>query len=266
VIVKLLCATAHTDLIFSYWEKCIEQLIAALSLPITAQYLGSLLVAGSFVVLGWIMLSIARPSWDVRRPAPPISTVPSTTTLHRESLDHENLQIWAPRLGIAFVLSGAFMFALEAANDIPKGSSWDWEHLAAFPIAGAVGAILAFVLALAVAAVKRALGKSPKTAKWAARFLGSVPDVPAGPVTVLTAGAPGILLLALAAVAGGAAGGTRPRRRRTACCAPEKRPNEHCSRPVDYASLVCNQLQHRRCCLSRIDRAQAKSKGEAALE
>jgi hypothetical protein len=209
VIVKLLGATAHTELFFSDWEKFAKYLIETLPLQhwTTEQYLGSLLLAGSLVVLGWIMFSIARPSWDVRRPAPPISTVPSTTTLHRESLDRENLQIWAPRLGIAFVLSGAFMFALETANDIPKGSSWDWKHLAAFPIAGAVGAILAFVLALAVAAVKRALGKSPKTARWAARFLGYVPDVPPGPVTVLTAGAPAVLLLALAAVAGGAAGG-----------------------------------------------------------
>jgi Patatin-like phospholipase len=195
VIAKLLCAIASTDLFFSDWEKCTKHLIEALSLKrwTTAGYLGSLLLAGSLVVLGWIMFSIARPSWDVRRPA-----------------NRENLQIWAPRLGIACVLSGAFMFALEAANDIPKGpapSSWGWEHLAAFPIAGAVGAILAFVLALAVAAVKRALGKSPKTAKWTARFLGYVPEVPPGPVTVPTAGARAIFLLALAAVVGGAAAG-----------------------------------------------------------
>jgi hypothetical protein len=194
VIVKLLGATAHsTDLLFFVWEKRIQQLIEPLLLQhwTTKAYLGSLLLAGSLVVLGWIMLSIARPSWDWR-PA-----------------NRENLQIWAPRLGIACVLSGAFMFALEAAHYIPKGPapSWDWGPLAAFPIAGAVGAILAFVLALAVAAVKRALGKSPKTAKWTARFLGCVPDVPPGPVTVPTAGARAILLLALAAVAGGAAGG-----------------------------------------------------------
>ena len=203
VIVKLFGAAAHDIRLFAGWETWTNDLIGGwLQRWLDAKYLPSLLLPGVFVALGWIIFSIARPSWDVRRPSPP-----PTTTAYRESL----AQIWVPRLGIAFVLVGALMFALEAANDIPQKegspSSWNWWRFAAFPFGGAVGAFVSFGLALGVATVKRALCKFPKTADWAARFLGHVPEVPPGPVTVPTAGARAVLFLAFAAFFAGAAGG-----------------------------------------------------------
>jgi hypothetical protein len=111
-------------------------------------------------------------------------------------------------LGIAFVLLGALIFAFVAAKDIPQGaSSWNWGRLAVFPLVGAVGALVAFVIALGVGAAKRVLCKSPKTARWAVRCLGHVPEVPPGPVTVPTAGVRAVFLLAVAAVVAGGGGG-----------------------------------------------------------
>jgi Patatin-like phospholipase len=203
--VKVFGAAAHDNRLFAGWKEWINSSIGDW-LPLSPQHLGSLLLAGVFVALGWIIFSIARPSWDVRRPSPLINTIPPATTPSRESL----AQIWAPRLGIVSVLFGAFIFALMAAKDIPQGqtnSFWNWWRFAAFPIGGAIGALVAFVLALAVATVKRALCKFPKTADWAVRFLGYVPALPPGPVTVPTAGAHAVFLLALAAIAAGVAGG-----------------------------------------------------------
>lgn len=207
LIVKFFGAAAHEDRLFGVWEKWIHGLIGDwLQHWFVAKYLGSLLLPGVFVALGWIIFSTARPSWDVRRHAPLINTIPPTAAPHHESL----AQIWAPRFGIVFVLLGALILALLAANDIPQGpipSSWNWWRLAAFPIGGAVGTLVAFVLAIGVATVKRALCKFPRIAKAAVRFLGYVPELPPGPVTVATAGARAFVLLALAAFAAGAAGG-----------------------------------------------------------
>ena len=209
VIIKLFGVASNNDFqVSAFCKTFLEYVIEAWSLKgwFTPEYLGSLLIAGVFVALGWITFSIARPSWDVRRPPPPSNAIPPTTALFHDSL----AQTWAPRLGILLVLIGALIFASEAANDIPKGQtpiSWDWKHFSIFPIGGAVGAIVSFVLALAVATVKRALGKSPKSAEWTARFLGYVPDVPPGPVTVSTAGAGAVSLLIFAIVVAGAAGG-----------------------------------------------------------
>ena len=202
------------------------------------------------------MFSIARPSWDVRRPAPR-STVSPTSALPGES----RAQVLAPRLGIAFVLLGALIFALETANDIPKGEiSWDWKRFAVFPVGGAIGAIVTFVLSVGVSALKRSLGKFPTTAEWAARFLGYAPDVPPGPVTVSTAGARAVFFLTVAAVVAGGAGGlVLGAGEELAVYLPNGQCKEHSSPSVDWASVVCDQLQRRRCCLSRPDRAQAKS-------
>ena len=196
LIVKVFDAVAHAhDKRLFAWENWANGLIGAWLKPwFAAQYSGSLLLAGVFVALGWIVFSIARPSWDVRR----------RTTSDRESL----AQTWPPRWGIGFVLFGALVFAVVAAKDVPQASfSWNWWRLAAFPFGGAVGAFVVFVLALGVAAVKRVLCNSPKTAAWATCFLGHVPELPPGPVTVPTAGARAVFLLALAALAAGGAGG-----------------------------------------------------------
>jgi Patatin-like phospholipase len=205
-IVKVLDAVAHVhDSTLFAWEKWTNDLIGAWLHPWLADHhLGSLLLPGVFVALGWIVFSIARPSWDVRRPSLPTNTIAAATTSDRESL----AQTWAPRSGIAFVLLGAVIFAFLAAKSIPQAaSSWSWERLAVFPLIGAVGALVAFVLALCVAATKRVLCKSPKTVRWAVRYLGHVPEVPPGPVTVPTAGVHAVLLLALGVVAAGGAGG-----------------------------------------------------------
>jgi Patatin-like phospholipase len=208
VIIKLFAIASNNAYLFSFWEQVHEYFIRALSLGdwFTPEYLGSLVLGGAFVALGWITFSIARPSWDVRRPPPPINANPPTTALIHGSL----AQTWAPRLGILFVLMGVLIFALEAANDIPQGSpliSWNWKRFSIFPIGGALGSIVTFVLALGVATVKRALGRSSKTAEWTKRVLGYVPEAPPGPVTVSTAGARAVFLLILAVVAAGFAGG-----------------------------------------------------------
>jgi hypothetical protein len=208
VIIKLLVVASNSDELFSYWEKIHEYLIQAWSLGdwFKREYLGSLVLGGAFVSLGWITFSIARPSWDVRRPPPQINAPSPTTPLLHDS----HAQTWAPRFGILFVLMGVLIFALEAANDIAQGPapiSWDWKRFSIFPIGGALGSVVTFVLALGVATAKRALGKSPKTAEWTARLLGYVPDVPPGPVTVSTAGARAAFLLILAVAASGFAGG-----------------------------------------------------------
>ena len=218
LIVKLFGATASHDWLFTPWENWIRSWTRYWSeLWFKTEYVGSLLLTGALVTFGWITFSIARPSWDVRRPSPAINTV----SLPRY---HESFaQVWAPRLGILLVLTGALTFALMAANDIPRGqSSWTWEQFAAFPIAGAGGALLAFVVALGVASLKRALCKSPRSGdphrmalglrlrgayEWGVRVLGVVPEVPPGPVTVPTAGARAVILLALAALVAGGAGG-----------------------------------------------------------
>jgi hypothetical protein len=207
LIVKFFGAVAHSNRLLAVWENWINYLIGEwLQRWFAAQYSGSLLLPGIFVALAWIIFSIARPSWDVRRGPSLINTIPSATMPYRES----RAQIWAPRLGIVFALLGALVFALMAAKDIPQGpapSFWNWWRFAAFPIGGAVGALITFLLALGVATVKRALCRFPKTADWAVRFLGHVPEVPPGPVTVPTAGTRAVSLLALAAVAAGVAGG-----------------------------------------------------------
>jgi hypothetical protein len=208
LIVKFLFALAH-DRNFVVWRNWIngslkDSIEDYLHQWFVAESLASFVLAGCFVALGWIIFSIARPSWDVRRPLPLINKISPATTPPRESL----AQTWAPRLGIVFVLLGAVILALLAANDIPQGpSSWNWRRLAVFPIGGAAGAFAAFALALGVAAVKRALCKYPKIAEGAMRFLGYVPELPRGPVTVPTAGAHAVFLLSLAAFAAGGAGG-----------------------------------------------------------
>ena len=207
LIVKFFGAAAHADRLFAVWDHWINHLVGAgLERWFAAQYLGGFLLPGVFVSLGWMVFSTARPSWDVRRTPSPIDVNPPTTTPHRENF----AQIWAPRLGIGSVLLGALIFALMAAKNLPQqpdASSWNWWRFAAFPIGGALGALVTFLLALGVAAIKRALGKFPETAHWTLRVLGYVPEVPPGPVTVPTAGAYAVMLLALAAFLAGGAGG-----------------------------------------------------------
>jgi hypothetical protein len=152
-------------------------------------HLGSLLIPGSLAVVGWIVLSITRPSWDVRSDSAPIK--------------------WAPRLGMGLVLLGAGIFALITAKAFSQGATppfSSWERFAIFSIGGAVAALVAFVLAVGLAIVKRALCKIPK-AKGAVCFLGYVPDAPPGLVTIATAGIWAVLWLALAATVAGFAGG-----------------------------------------------------------
>ena len=110
LIVKFFGATAHDDTLICSLGKMDQPPNWSLRCfaGLTPEYLGSLLLAGVFVAFGWIIFSIARPSWDVRRPSPLINTIPPSSTPYCESL----AQIWAPRLGIAFVLFGAFIFAL----------------------------------------------------------------------------------------------------------------------------------------------------------
>jgi hypothetical protein len=193
LIAKLFGAASHEHQPIDIWEDW-KHLTGGFANCPTAQYLGSFVLPGVFAALAWIIFSVARPSWDVRR-AP-------------ESL----AQSWAPRLGIALVLLGAILFGWIAAKDIPQWaasvpSSWSLKRFAAFPIGGAVGALFAFLLAVGVATIKRALCKIPKVAKGAVRFLGYVPEVPPGPVTVPTAGAFAVSRLALAAFAAGLGGG-----------------------------------------------------------
>src|SRR6185295_3115845 len=114
------------------------------------QHLGTFVLPGIFAGLGWIVFSIARPSWDVRQPPGPINSTASPTP---ESL----AQIWAPPVGIGLVLLGALLCAWMAAHDIPGGDSWNWWRFAAYPVGGAAGALIVFVLAIGVAHSKRAL-------------------------------------------------------------------------------------------------------------
>jgi hypothetical protein len=204
LFVKLLGAVAHGDQLFNVYDNWARKQFVDSRLEhwFSDKYICGLLLPGILVALGWITFSIARPSWDVRRTAPRTSLA---TTLDRESL----AQKWAPRLGIGFVLLGAFIFGLMTANDIPRGPnpSWNWQRFAGFSIIGALGALAAFVLAFVVAILKRQLCKLPKTAARAVRLLGHVPEVPPGPVTVPTAGVRAVFLLAFAALAAGGAGG-----------------------------------------------------------
>ena len=206
VSVKLVGAVAHEHSRIAVWESWSQFAGIKLEHLLTVQYLVCFFIPGVFAGLGWIIFSIARPSWDVRRASALVKTVRPATMPPDESL----AQKWAPRLGIALVLLGAGIFGLIAAKGIPQGralSSWSLEHFVAFMIGGAVGALVAFVLAVGVATIKRSLCKIPKVAEGVVRILGYVPEVPPGPVTVPTAGIRAVFLLAVAACLAGAAGG-----------------------------------------------------------
>jgi hypothetical protein len=199
VFAKLVGAVGHEHRLMAIWEWWEQQLQGTrFDGSVAALYLGSFLVPGVFAALGWITLSIARPSWDGRRCSAP------------ERSRKRSAEIWFPRLGIALVLIGAILFGLIVAKGIPQGparSSWNWDRFAAFPVGGSVGSLVAFTLAVGVAVFKRALCRMPKVAKGVVRFLGYVPKVPPGKVTVPTASFSAIALLAAAAGVAGAAGG-----------------------------------------------------------
>jgi hypothetical protein len=206
LIVKLFGAASHVQSVpvWEFWNSSltgtwVDSLAARYLNSFFLPYLGCFFLPGVFAALGWIIFSIARPSWDVRRVSTPINK--------RES----KAQTWPPRLGIALVLFGATVFGLIVANGITKGgqvpSSWTWERFWVFPTGGAVGSLVAFVLAVGVATVKRALCQLPRVAQRTERFIGFIPEVPPGPVTVATAGFSAVFRLALAAGVAGGAGG-----------------------------------------------------------
>jgi hypothetical protein len=206
VLAKLVGAVAHEHCVMALWEWWNKHVsIALFGNSLTASYMGCFLIPGAFAALGWITLSIARPSWDGRRCSAP--------TPSRERF----AEIWPPRLGILLVLVGAILFGLIASKSIPQGqvdvtpaadqAYWSRDRFLAFPLGGSVGAFVAFLLAVGVAVFKRTLCRTPRVAKGVIRFLGYVPEVPPGPVTVPTAGFSAIGLLAVAAAVAGGAGG-----------------------------------------------------------
>jgi hypothetical protein len=178
------------------------------------EYVGTLLIMGVFVGLGWVIFATARPSWDVRPAAASINTDPDAVTgqksvssaiagnsRHNRWYLHQvkRWQKWlsqkgglpslAPVTGIALVCFGAWIFSFMTAQHIPKTLSWNsWNvNFFEFPLTGGVGALVVFTVALYL---KRFLGKLPKS-----------------PLTVPSAGPYRTFLLAIAALMGGVAGG-----------------------------------------------------------
>jgi Patatin-like phospholipase len=181
---KLVGAVAHG---IDWWKSWNDLLIGIRFDSLAFRYMSTLLLPGVFATLGWIIFSIARPSWDVR-------WVPKTMVEHESSA-----QSLAPKWGIALVLLGAFSFAFLVGKGIPQGEahfSWSFERFVAFPIGGSVGALVAFVLAVVLATVNRARCKMPEGAEQTVRV-----------VTVPTAGVYAVSFLAVAAFVAGAAGG-----------------------------------------------------------
>jgi Patatin-like phospholipase len=65
VIIKLFLVASIDHHVFYYWEGVDDYFIRDWSLGhVKREYLGSLVLGGIFVALGWITFSIARPSWD----------------------------------------------------------------------------------------------------------------------------------------------------------------------------------------------------------
>jgi hypothetical protein len=227
LILKLMGAAAHCDWFLADWEAWTKEAIEPGSMRLfDAQLLvWPLLFPGALVVLGWVVFSIARPSWDSRRAAPPIGHLSRSNAPQ----DKHPGQDWAPLLGISLVLAGGLFFALISADEfaqMPGTTSdaarycsktffdskpfWNWPCFSAFPLAGLVGALLAFALAVSVALIRRGrckyqTGDAKKS--WALRFLGNVLEKPSSPVTVPTAGCRAVVFLALAACFAGVAGG-----------------------------------------------------------
>jgi hypothetical protein len=163
---------------------------------IAAEYVGSFLVPGVFAALGWITLSISRPSWEDASTTPEASNDPAT-------------QFWLPWVGIGLVVLGAILFGLIVPKGFPKSEahalSWNWHRFTAFPLGGGVGSFLGFLLAIAVAIARNNLRALQKDATGSGDSLQYMLEL--GQITVPTSGFGTVSLFAAAAFVAGSAGG-----------------------------------------------------------
>jgi Patatin-like phospholipase len=160
---------------------------------IAAEYVGSFLVPGVLAALGWITLSLSRPSWD------DASTIPETIP----PANDRGAQFWLPWVGIGLVVLGAILFGLIVPKRFPLGhSSWSWHRFMAFPLGGGVGSLFGFLLAIAVAIARNNRRGLPKDL---GDFLRSMLE--SGRITVPTSGFGAISLFAAAAFVAGSFGG-----------------------------------------------------------
>jgi hypothetical protein len=231
--------------VFSYeqsvWEWLMHIFLTETGLQdsVWAQYLGTFLLPGIFAAIGWIIFSVARPSWadpqassatesNSQASSATESKSQASSATKCKSKDGDGkpdaqgffarrwngflrwwkvfkdtpTEIQAPRLGMVFVLAGALLFGFIVAKSFPESSSWSWERISVFPIGGAVGSLFGFVLAFLVARIRRKLSK-----KVAEKQDEKQQDKKQDKVTVPTAGVPAVFFLALAAFAAGGAGG-----------------------------------------------------------
>jgi predicted acylesterase/phospholipase RssA len=235
LIQKLILAIAHRDWPLIRVQNWMIESLGALPIlsKFDTQVMLLLLLPGVAAVLGWVVFSIARPSWDFRGPSSSASGIPWP---HRSN-EKTPAQVWAPRLGIASVLAAAMVFAVIVAEYIPQPAlhanpvpvnpgqsrgAAPWPIWVKLSIAGAAGAFVSFILAFALGMIKTALCRAPKAEKtdsrqgkgsgrsaheWAVRCLGGVPDPSSKIVTVPTAGGGVAILFCAAAVAAAAASG-----------------------------------------------------------
>jgi hypothetical protein len=168
---------------------------------LAAQYLGSFLLPGVLATIGWIILSIFRPSWDITYASK------HTTTIRYEVSppnDHDS-KLWLAWVGIGSILLGAILFGLIVARDFTQASSWTWHRFEAFPLGGGAGAFFGFLLAVAAGNVKNRRGRMQKVAKATECPSNNAPAADA--VVVPTAGFYTVSLFALAAFVAGSIGG-----------------------------------------------------------
>jgi hypothetical protein len=166
---------------------------------IAAEYVGSFLVPGVFAALGWITLSISRPSWEDA----------STTSEAIPPSDDRGIQFWLPWVGIALVVLGAILFGLIVPKGFPKPDahplSWNWHRFMAFPLGGGVGSLFGFLLAIAVAIARNNRRVLQKDATGSGGCFRCMRE--SGGITVPTSGFGAISLFAAAAFVAGSAGG-----------------------------------------------------------
>ncbi|MEH2489453.1 hypothetical protein V1280_005392 [Bradyrhizobium sp. AZCC 2230] len=144
VIAKLIEVIGNEQSI-PIWKTWIKYLgYTPLEGSATAEYIGSFLLPGIFACLGWISLSITRPSWRTDKTGRGVD-------FQKSDREDQLLFSWA---GIVLIVVAALLFGLIVSNGYPPSqtfdAAWTWHHFIAFPIGGGLGALVGFLLALAV--------------------------------------------------------------------------------------------------------------------